>query len=358
MKIGVPKEIKPHEGRVALIPEACAQLRDHGHEVLIQKGAGLASGYPDDAYGDAGATMVGDASQLYSQAELVVKVKEPVAREWPLLRPNQLLFCFLHLAASPDLSRALCDSGVTAIAFETVAVDGHLPLLAPMSEIAGTLSVQIGAHLLHAAQGGRGLLLGGTAGVSRGDVVVVGCGSAGMAAAQLAAAMGSRVTAFDLNPSKLQAARALGPNVTSLYPYPKTIAEALRQADLAVGAVLVPGARAPNVLTRAMIRGMPKGAVLVDISVDQGGCAETTKPRSYDDPTYVDEGVVHFTVTNMPGAVPRSATQALSAAIMPYVHRLASGDWRHDPALQAGLNVESGRDLLADRVRDAREGLQ
>ena len=174
---------------------------------------------------------------------------------------------------------------------------------------------------------------------------------AGMAAARLAAAMGSQITAFDLDPARLQAARALGPNVTSLYPYPKTVADGLRQADLVVGAVLVPGARAPKVLTRAMIRGMPKGAVLVDISVDQGGCAETTKPRSYDDPTYVDEGVVHFTVTNMPGAVPRSATQALSAAIIPYVHRLADGDWRNDPALLAGLNVESGRDLLIGRLR-------
>ncbi len=343
MRIGIPAEIKPLEGRVALVPEAAGELVRAGHEVFVQAGAGDKSGYPDSAYEAHGIRVAADARALYDRAQLVVKVKEPIESEYGLLRPDHLLFSYLHLAAVPVLARVLQDKQLTAVAFETVEVRGQLPLLAPMSDIAGRLAVQIGAHLLHGPMGGRGLLLGGLAGADRGRVVVLGPGEAGAAAVAAAAALGAEVTVLGLTRDSLVRMRVLGANVTALHSSHGAIAEAVKSADLLIGAVLIPGARAPHLVTRAMVRTMRPGSVIVDISIDQGGCIETIRPTDYRNPTYVDEGVVHFGVTNMPGAVPRTASQALSGAIAPYVARLAAGGWEQDPGLQKGINVQGGR---------------
>jgi alanine dehydrogenase len=343
MRIGVPKEIKTLEGRVALVPDACSALVAGGHEVFVQMGAGEASGYTDADFAAAGATVLPDAAAVYGAAELLLKVKEPQPAELPLLRPDHLLFCYLHLAAGRELAQSLCDIGLTAVAFETVQEPTGLPLLAPMSDIAGRLAVQIGAHLLHRPQGGRGLLLGGLPGAPRGRVVVLGAGHAGGNAATLAAAMGAEVLVFERSPARQKEMHALGGNVTVLYPFPLSIDRAVREADLLVGAVLVPGAAAPRLVSAEQVATMRPGSVIVDISVDQGGCVETTRPTSYADPTYVVAGVTHFGVTNMPGAVPRTASQALAAALIPYALRLATGDWRGHPALAAGINVDAGR---------------
>lgn len=343
MRIGIPKEIKPLEGRVALLPEAVGELVRSGHEVLIQTRAGEASGYPDDAYTAHGARIAADAAALYAQATLIVKVKEPIAAEYALLRAEHVLFSYLHLAAVPELARTLMQKGLTAVAFETVEVNGRLPLLAPMSEIAGRLALQIGAHLLHRPLGGRGLLLGGLPGTERGRVVVLGAGEAGGAAVAAAAALGAEVTVLARSRDSLLRMHALGPNVTALHSSHGAIAEAVRTADLLVGAVLITGARAPHLVTRAMVESMCTGTVIVDISVDQGGCIETIRPTDYRDPTYTEAGVIHFGVTNMPGAVPRTASQALSGAISPYVARLARPDWEQDAGLRSGLNVRAGR---------------
>jgi len=343
MRIGIPKETKPLEGRVALVPEAAGELVRGGHEVYLQAGAGEPSGYPDSAYLAEGVQILADAAALYEQAVLIVKVKEPIAAEYALLRPEHLLFSFLHLAAVPELARVLQQKRLTAVAFETVEVRGHLPLLAPMSEIAGRLALQIGAHLLHRPMGGRGLLLGGLPGAERGRVVVLGAGEAGGAAAAAAAAIGAGVTVFARSRESLARMHALGPNVTALHSYHGAIAEAVAQADLLVGAVLITGARAPHLVTREMVKTMRPGSVIVDISVDQGGCIETIHPTDYRNPTYSEAGVIHFGVTNMPGAVPRTASQALSGAIVPYVARLAQPGWQQDAGLRAGLNVQDGQ---------------
>lgn len=343
MRIGVPKEIKPLEGRVALTPEAAGELAHAGHELYLQAGAGEQSGYPDSAYSAQGVTILPDAATLYGHAQLIVKVKEPIAAEYGLLRPDHVLFSYLHLAAVPELARTLKEKGLTALAFETVEAQGRLPLLAPMSEIAGRLAIQIGAHLLHQPQGGRGILLGGLAGTERGRVVVLGAGEAGGAAAAAAAALGAEVTVFARARDSLARMRALGSNVTALHSYRAAIAEAVRTADLLVGAVLIPGARAPRLVTRAMVQTMRPGTVIVDISVDQGGCIETIRPTDYRLPTYVEAGVIHFGVTNMPGAVPRTSTQALSGAIAPFVLRLAEPGWEQDPVLRSGINVQGGK---------------
>jgi len=343
MRIGIPKEIKPLEGRVVLIPEAAGELVRAGNEVYLQAGAGEKSGYPDSAYSAHGIQILPDAAALYGRAQLIVKVKEPITPEYDLLRPEHVLFSYLHLAAVPELARVLQQKGLTAVAFETVAVQGRLPLLAPMSEIAGRLAVQIGAHLLHAPQGGRGILLGGLPGTEHGRVVVLGAGEAGGAAVAGAAALGAEVTVFARTRDSLERMCQLGPNVTALYSYHGAIAAAVQQADLLIGAVLIPGARAPQLVTRAMVRSMRPGAVVVDISVDQGGCIETIHPTDYKNPTYVEEGVIHFGVTNMPGAVPRTAAQALSGAVAPYAARLAQPGWEQDTALRAGINVQGGK---------------
>lgn len=343
MRIGVPKEIKPLEGRVGLIPAACADLVRAGHAVCVESGAGVLAGYPDAAYRALGVTVLSDAEQLYASTELIVKVKEPVDGDLRWLRAEHTVFCYLHLAASRALTERLLAIGLTGVAFETVEVNHALPLLAPMSDIAGRLAIQIGAHLLQQPQGGKGILLGGLPAAERGKVTVIGAGQAGGNAVLMAAAMGAEVTVFDRQRERLVAMRALGPNVTALYPYADAVDRAVRAADLLVGAVLVPGAKAPHLVSHDQVRGMTPGSVIVDISVDQGGCIETTRPTTYAAPTYTVDGVVHFCVTNMPGAVPRSAAQALSAAILPYALKLA-GDphWRDDPALARGINVEKG----------------
>jgi len=344
VRIGIPREIKPLEGRVALIPEACAELIRHGgHEVLIEHDAGLMSGYPDDTYVDVGVRVCANAPELYDAAQIVTKVKEPMDAELGYLRPDHILFSYLHLAANPLLAARLRTIGLTAIAFETVQEGGNLPLLAPMSEIAGRLSVQIGTHLLHQPQGGSGVLLGGLPTTERGRVVVVGAGAAGGAAVALAAAMGANVTVFDTRFERLTQMRALGANVTTLHAFQQQIETALLGADLVIGAVLQTGRRAPRVITREMVRSMQKGSVVVDISVDQGGCIETTRPTTYADPVYQEEGVLHFAVTNMPGAVPRTASQALSASLIPYLLRLCAANWIDDEALKAGINVRDGQ---------------
>ncbi|HUW97270.1 MAG TPA: alanine dehydrogenase [Acidiferrobacter sp.] len=342
MRIGVPREVKPWEARVALVPHAVAVLVQGGHELFLQAGAGLGSGFGDDEYAIHGARILADASALYRAAQLIVKVKEPVAAEYPLLRSEHILFSYLHLAANRPLAEALQKAGLTAVAFETIVHDGTLPLLAPMSDIAGRLAVQIGSTLVHAPAGGRGVLLGGLAGTERGQVVVVGAGVAGGNAVRLAAALGAQVVVFDKLPARLHAMAAVGANVTALPAYEETIAEAVRHADLVIGAVLVAGARAPRVIPRSMVATMRPGTVIMDIAIDQGGCVETMRPTDYGSPTFVAEGVVHFGVTNMPGAVPRTASQALSAVLLPYVEALAvSGP--DDQQLSGGLNVQAGR---------------
>lgn len=343
MKIGIPKEIKILEGRVAFIPEAAGELINHGHSVCIEHNAGLLSGYPDDDYRAVGVDILPDAKSLYDFAGLIIKVKEPQPVELAYLRAEQLLFSYLHLAAEPDLTQGLLDIGITAIGFETVEHDHTLPLLAPMSDIAGRLSVQIGSNLLQQPQGGRGILLGGLPAAERGKVVILGGGIAGSNATMMASAMGAEVTVFDPSRDKLAALRALGNNVTALHPFGHAIAEHVRQADLLVGAVLITGQRAPHLVDAALVKQMKPSSVIIDISVDQGGCIETTRPTNYENPTFVWEGVLHFGVTNMPGAVPRTASQALSAALLPYTLRLCEPDWEKMPDLASGINVKGGK---------------
>lgn len=343
MRIGIPREVKTLEGRVGLIPAAAAELVRAGHEVAVEREAGRLSGYTDADYTAAGVSVLPDAAALYGWAQMVVKVKEPQPQEWPLLRADHLLFCYLHLAAEPALTEELLRIGLTGVAFETVEeADGRLPLLAPMSDIAGRIATQAGAQLLSAPQGGKGILLGGLPAAERGHVVVLGAGVAGGSAAAVAAALGAQVTVFDRSRDKLAMMRALGPNVTALHPYADAIEQAVLGADLLVGAVLIPGARAPHLVSAETVRRMEPGSVVVDISVDQGGCIETTRPTTWAAPTFVWENVLHFGVTNMPGSVPRTASQALSAALIPYVQRLALGGWDTVPALARGVNVRGG----------------
>ncbi len=343
MKIGIPKENKILEGRVGLVPEACAELVRAGHDLLLEQGAGVLSGYTDQQYQQLGVSIVPTAADVYAQADMIIKVKEPWGEEVKLLQQRHLLFCFLHLAANPELATQLQDIGLTAVAFETVEAQGSLPLLAPMSDIAGRVAAQVGAHLLHQPSGGRGVLLGGLPAAERGHAVVIGAGVAGSNAAGMLAAIGARVTVFDRLREKLSQARELGNNVSALYPYHDAIEEAVCDADLLIGAVLIPGAKTPHIVSRAMVKNMKNRSVIIDISVDQGGCVETIRPTDYQDPTYLDEEVIHFGVSNMPGAVPRSASQALSAAILPYTLQLASGHWKGQQELLKGINIEAGQ---------------
>jgi alanine dehydrogenase len=345
VRIGIPREVQPGEGRVALVPGACASLVRAGHSACIEAGAGLAAGYPDDAYRAAGAQVVPDAAGAWA-AELVVKVKDPVPAEWGYLRPGLTLFSFLHLAANAPLGKALADAGATALAFETVSEGGRLTILEPMSMVAGRVAVLQAAALL-CRPGGSGVLLGGVAGAPRGRVVVVGAGSVGTSAAASAAALGAEVIAFDRKPDRLAAVRALGPNVTGLYADPELLAREIAAADLVIGAVLLPGHAAPRVITRAMVQAMRPGSVLADVAVDQGGCAETTRPTGHTDPTYLEAGVIHYAVTNIPGGAPRTATPPLSAVLAPYVQSLAGADWRSDPVLARAIAVDRGRPLAA-----------
>lgn len=345
MRIGIPRETKTLEGRVALVPAACADLVRRGHEVWLEKDAGVKSGFADEDYTRIGVKIAPDAAGLYEKGQLIVKVKEPIAGDLALLRKDHLLFCYLHLAPEPVLTKRLLDIGLTGIAFESVEFDdGSLPLLAPMSIIAGRIATQIGTHLLHQPAGGKGKLLGGLPSTERGKVVVLGAGAAGGNSAQLAAAGGANVVVFDKRQDRLAEMMALGSNVTALYPYEEYVAREVRDADLVIGAVLIPSAKAPHVVSEAMVGTMEPGSVMVDISVDQGGCFETTRPTTYADPTYTVHGVTHFAVTNMPGAVPKTSSEAICAAILPYVQRLASdAAWRDHVPLARGINVESGK---------------
>jgi alanine dehydrogenase len=342
MRIGIPTETRVLEGRVGLIPDACADLVHQGHEVTIQKGAGELSGYSDEQYQNVGVQLAENAATLFDTAEMIIKVKEPQGPELDLLKKEHLLFCYLHLAANAELAKRLQQIGLLAIAFETVAEGRALPLLAPMSDIAGRLSGQIGTTLLYQHNQGRGILLGGVSGAERGRVVVIGGGVAGGGATHVVASLGAEVTVFDRNRSKLEQLRAIGNNVTALYPYASALEESVAEADLLIGAVLIPGAKAAHVVSADMVRTMKPNSVIIDISVDQGGCVETTHPTTYADPTYMWEQVLHFGVANIPGAVPRTASQALSAALIPYVRLLADNDWQQDERLLQGVNVQAG----------------
>jgi len=347
MDIGIPREIKILEGRVALTPEAIQELVNLGHQVFVEQNAGLLSGYPDSAYLQAGATLVGSATELYDSATLIVKVKEPQIEELTYLRKDHILFSFLHLAAAPELTQALLDIGLTAVAFETVSHNKTLPLLAPMSDIAGRIAVQIGSHLLHQPEGGRGILLGGVNGTETGQVVILGGGTAGTGAATVASALGANVLVFDPNRDKQSHLESIGQNITSHSPTDEEIDKAVKEADLLIGAVLLRGARAPHLVSSDQVKSMKAGSVIVDISVDQGGCIETTRPTNYENPTFIWEDVIHFGVTNMPGAVPRTSTQALSRVLLPYVARLCDADWVSDTELSSGINVQNGEITLA-----------
>ncbi len=346
MEIGIPREIKVLEGRVALTPEAVGKLTSLGHQVFFEQNAGVLSGYPDSDYLNAGVTVVNSAKALYESAKLIVKVKEPQEAELKYLRKDHILFSFLHLAAVPALTQELLNIGLTAIAFESVTHEKRLPLLAPMSDIAGRIAVQIGAHLLHQPQGGRGILLGGVGGTERGNVVILGGGIAGTGATSIASALGANVLVFDPNRDKQIQLESIGQNVTTCFPNDEEIDKAVKDADLLIGAVLIPGAKAPHLVSSEQVKSMKAGSVIIDISVDQGGCIETTHPTNYENPTYVWEDVVHFGVTNMPGAVPRTATQALSKVLLPYVTRLSGADWLLDNELSSGINVQNGEIIL------------
>lgn len=347
MDIGVPKEIKNHEYRVGLTPAGVRQLVEAGHRVVVQRNAGAKIGFSDDLYHQAGATLVEEAADIYA-CSLVVKVKEPLPSEYPLLRRDQTLFCFLHLAPDPEQAKHLVSSGVTAIAYETVTdAHGKLPLLAPMSEIAGRLAVQVGATYLQLNHGGRGILLGGVPGVLPGRVVVLGGGAGGTEAARIALGMGALVTVIDRDLARLRQLDALyGPRLQTLYSTAASIEEAAVQADVLIGAVLVAGKMAPKLVTRDLVAKMLPGSVLIDLSIDQGGISTTSLPTSHADPTYVVDDVIHYCVTNMPGACARSATLALTHATLSYVLALANhgvkAALQADSGLMAGLNVYDG----------------
>ena len=349
MRIGVPREIKNHEYRVSLTPAAARELIDHGHEVLIETGAGLGAGLDDTEYTKIGARIAPDAKTIFAQATLIVKVKEPQLDECALLRPDHILFTYLHLAAAQDIARALQKSGVTAIAYETVTdTAGRLPLLAPMSEVAGRMAIQAGAHWLEKPQGGRGVLLPGVPGTPPGKVVILGGGSVGLNAAQVAHGMGADVSVIDKSLPRLRELdQIFGGGIHTLFATRETIEHALRDADLVVGAALVPGAAAPKLITRAMLGLMPRGAVIVDVAIDQGGCCETAQATTHDKPAYVVDGIIHYCVANMPGAVPRTSTFALTHATLPYVLALADKGWeralRDDTGFQNGLNIAAGK---------------
>ncbi len=349
MRIGVPKEIKVHEYRVGLVPASVRELVAHGHEVFVQSGAAERIDITDDHYRRAGATILPDAAEVFAAADLIVKVKEPQAVERAMLRPGQTLFTYLHLAPDPEQTKDLMRSGVIAIAYETVTgVRGGLPLLSPMSEVAGRMSIQAGAHCLEMEQGGRGMLLGGSAGVAPANVVVVGGGVAGVNAVRMAIGLEAAVTCIDVNIERLYALdQQFGASLNTIFSTRQAIEDYVLQADLVIGAVLVPGAAAPKLVTKEMVKEMKRGSVIVDISIDQGGFSETSHPTTHANPSYVVDGVVHYCVANMPGAVARTSTFALNNATLPFVLELANkgtlAALRTDPHLLAGLNVYEGQ---------------
>lgn len=371
MRIGVPKEIKVHEYRVGLTPSGVRELVAHGHEVLVQTQAGAAIGLSDAAYEAAGARLAPDAASVFAQADMIVKVKEPQPVECRMLREGQVLFTYLHLAPDPEQTRLLVESGCVAIAYETVTDGrGGLPLLAPMSEVAGRMSIQAGAHAMEKAQGGNGVLIGGVPGVAPADVVVIGGGVVGYNAARIAVGMGADVTIFDRSLPRLNwLDTVFDGRLRTLYSTVDAVEQHVTRADLVIGAVLVPGAAAPKLVSRAMLRQMKPGSVVVDVAIDQGGCFETSRPTTHQNPTYVEEGVVHYCVANMPGGVARTSTFALTNATLPFVLALADKGYKRalieDANLREGLNVHLGAvtykavaETLGYAYQSAREALK
>ncbi|UWQ84101.1 alanine dehydrogenase [Leisingera caerulea] len=349
MKIGCPTEIKPQEFRVGMTPDAAREAVSHGHEVVIQKSAGMGAGFTDEDYVSAGAAILDTAEEIFATADMIVKVKEPQAVERKMLREGQLLFTYLHLAPDPEQTHDLLESGCTAIAYETVTDDrGGLPLLAPMSEVAGRLAPQVGAWTLQKANGGRGVLMGGVPGVAPAKVVVIGGGVVGTHAAKVAAGMGADVTILDRSLTRLKYLDdVFGRTFKNQYSTAGATAELVREADMVIGAVLIPGAAAPKLVSRAQLSEMKPGAVLVDVAIDQGGCFETSKATTHAEPIYEVDGIMHYCVANMPGAVARTSTQALGNATLPFMLNLANKGWRKacedDPHLLNGLNVHAGQ---------------
>ena len=358
MIVGIPKEIKTDENRVAAAPSGVEVLTQHGHRVLVEAGAGTCSGFSDETYTAAGADIVPEAEELYGTADMVVKVKEPLPQEYELLRPKQILFTYLHLASSRDLTEGILDSGCVAIAYETVEEDdGSLPLLVPMSEVAGRMAVQQGAKYLERQHGGRGILLGGVPGVAPGTVAVVGGGTVGRNAAKMAAGLGARVYVLDTNPVVLRHLNdIMPPNVVTLMSNPDTVRTMLASADLFISGVLIHGGRAPQLVTREMLSSMQPGAVLVDVAVDQGGSFETSRPTTHENPIYVVDGIVHYCVANMPGAMPVTATAAITNVTLPYVVDIADNGYekamKKNPAIRRGINAVAGT-LTYANVGDA-----
>ena len=355
MNIGVPKEVKTQEHRVGLLPSGVYQLVKHGHQVFIERGAGVDSGYADEDYAAAGGKLVDTHDEAF-RVDLVIKVKEPIASEYPLLRPGQLLFTYLHLAANLELTAALLKSGATAIAYETVTRHNRLPLLEPMSEIAGRMSVIVGGHFLAKPHGGKGVLLGGVPGVLPGKVIVLGGGTSGVNAARMAIGLGADVTILEVDVERMRFLDITMSSTHTLYSSEAHLTEMLPGTDLLIGAVLVPGAKAPRLISRTMLRSMKPGSVFVDIAIDQGGCAETSRPTTHDEPIYFEEGVLHYCVANMPGAYARTATQALTNVTYPYIEALAEHGLaeacRRQTGLANGINVLDGQ-LTCQAVADA-----
>jgi len=347
MRIGVPKELKEQEHRVAVLPSVVYQLTRLGHQVYVERDAGTGAGYPDREYEQAGAILRSDHAEIFERGDLVVKVKEPLSSEYPLLRRGQILFTYLHLAAARDLTQALMDSGVTAIAYETVEVNRRLPLLEPMSEIAGRMSIIVGGYFLAKHSGGTGVLLGGVPGVLPGNVIVIGGGNSGINAARMATGLGANVTILEVDVERMRFLDITMHTAHTLYSNEEHLLEMLPRTDLLIGAVLVPGARAPRLITRSMLRLMKPGSVLVDIAIDQGGCSETSRPTTHHDPVYVQEGITHYCVANMPGAYARTATQALTNVTSRFVEFLAEGGVegaiKREPAIASGVNVMDGK---------------
>jgi alanine dehydrogenase len=347
MIVGVPREIKEQEHRVALLPSGAYQLAAHGHQVLVERGAGIGAGYLDEEYAHAGATLLDSHAEVFARADLVVKVKEPLPSEVPLLRAGQLLFTYLHLAASRALTSALAASGVTALAYETLEVRRRLPLLEPMSEIAGRMSVLVGGYFLAKHQGGSGVLLGGVPGVLPGKIVILGGGAAGVNAARMATGLGADVTVLEVDLERMRFLDITLHTAHTLYSNESHLLDLLPSVDLLVGAVLLPGARAPKLIRRDMLRRMRPGSVLVDIAIDQGGCAETSRPTTHHDPIFVEEGVIHYCVANMPGAYSRTATQALTNVTYHYIELLAdhglADACRRDPTMLGSINLARGQ---------------
>lgn len=358
MKVGIPKEIKPQESRVAMTPAGVYELVQRGHRVFMQKDAGKESLFPDEYYIEAGAVMLDTIEEVYDVADMIVKVKEPVDSEYGLIKKGQIIFTYLHLASSRKLTEAMMASNAVCIAYETVmTTDRSLPLLTPMSEVAGRMSVQQGAKYLEKPQGGKGILMGGVPGVKPAEVIIIGAGVVGHNAAQMAAGMNANVKLLDINLNRLRyLSETLPPNVETVYSTKLTIRDLIKTADLIIGATLVVGEKAPHLVTRDMLREMTPGTVLVDVSVDQGGCFETTHPTTHADPVYEVDGIIHYCVANIPGAVPITSTKALTNATLPYVIRLAEMGWvdacKKYPDLREGLNVING-DLVYKGVADS-----